>query len=87
MHACALHVDGADKAPIHLTGPAPRAPELPKDEEQLLREAGEESEENQESEDDCDAVAHTNDNHLYENVAEATVAIDPVHDVAPVRAM
>ena len=49
MHVCALHVVGADKASIPLTGPASNAAELPKDVVQVLREVDEESDEKQES--------------------------------------
>ena len=40
VQACAVHVDGADKAPVHLTGPASRAPAVARDDE-----AGDTSEE------------------------------------------
>ena len=83
IQACALHVDGADKAPVHLTGPASRAPEVGREDE-----AGEESEESEED-DEADEGSATQpaEGHACDDIAEATVAVDPVHHVAPVRAM
>ena len=40
VHCCAQHVEGSDKAPVRLSGPASRAPEISKGDEM-----GEESEE------------------------------------------
>ena len=81
---CIQLVDGADKAPVHLSGPAARAPEHGHNDE-----AGEGSESSgQETEDDAEVGADQPDlGYVYENVAESTVAVDPVHDVQPVRMM
>jgi hypothetical protein len=81
---CRQLVDGADKAPVHLSGPAARAPEHGHKDE-----AGEESEcSGHETEDDAEDGADQPDlGYLYENVAESTVAVDPVHDIQPVRMM
>ena len=68
--------DKADKAPVRLLGPASRAPEVGKEEE-----AGEESEEEQEADKDGESAEQPDMAYLHENVAEATVAVDPVHHV------
>jgi len=81
---CRQLVDGADKAPVHLSGPAARAPEHGHKDE-----AGEGSESSgHETADDAeDGAAQPDLGYVYENVAESTVAVDPVHDVQPVRMM
>jgi hypothetical protein len=51
-------------------------------------EGGEESEESEEDKEaDEGSATQQAAGHLYDGVAEATVAVDPVHHVAPVRAM
>ena len=82
IQACLQPVDGADKAPVRLLGPASRAPEVGRDDE-----AGEESEEEQESGKDGESAEQPDMAYLHENVAETTVAVDPVHHVGPVRMM
>ena len=73
---------GAGKAPVRLLGPASRAPEVGKEEE-----AGEDSEEEQEADSDGEPPEKPDLAYLHENVAETTVAVDPVHHVGPVRMM
>ena len=80
IQACLQPVDGADKAPVRLLGPASRAPEMGKEEE-----AGEQSEEEQDA--DKESEQEPDMAYLHENVAETTVAVDPVHHVGPVRMM
>ena len=77
MQKCTQHVDGAAKAPVRMSGPASRAPELGRSDE-----AGEASDRSDASEDE-DAVPDVD--LVHDNVAEYTIALDPVHDVAPVR--
>ena len=81
---CVQHVHGADKAPIRMSGPASRAPELSKDDE-----AGEESDRSDSADDEDQRVgaAQPDVECAYDNVAESTIALDPLHDVAPVRMM
>ena len=80
--ACLQPVDGADKAPVRLLGPASRAPEVGRDDE-----AGEESEEEQEADTDGESAEQPDLAYLHENVAETTVAVDSQHHVGPVRMM
>ena len=88
IQACLQPVDGADKAPVRLLGPASRAPEVGRDDE-----AGDESDEEDESAEqkatdkDGESPQQPDMAYLHENVAEFTIAVDPVHDVAPVRMM
>ncbi len=82
VQACLQPVDGVDRAPVRMLGPASRAPEVGRDEE-----AGEESEQEQEPEEDAKATEQPDLSYLHENVAETTVAVDPVHHVGPVRMM
>ena len=84
IRCCTQHVDGADKAPVRMSGPASRAPELGKDDE-----AGEESDRGEGVvDDDQDAgAAQPGVEYVHDNVAESTIALDPVHDVAPVKMM
>ena len=82
IQSCLQPVDGADKAPVRLLGPASRAPEVGRDDE-----AGEESEEEQEADKDGESAEQPDMAYLHENVAETTVAVDPVHHVGPVRMM
>ena len=82
IQSCLQAVDGADKAPVRLLGPASRAPEVGKEEE-----AGEDSEEEQEADSDGEPSEKPDLAYLHENVAETTVAVDPVHHVGPVRMM
>ena len=80
---CTQHVDGAEKAPVAMLGPASRAPELGKDEV-----AGEGSDRSDDDGDDEDVdAAQLDTDYVHDNVAESTIALDPVHDVAPVRMM
>ena len=82
IQSCLQAVDGADKAPVRLLGPASRAPEVGRDDE-----AGEESEEEQEADKDGESAEQPDMAYLHENVAETTVAVDPVHHVGQVRMM
>ncbi len=82
IEACLQPVDGVDKAPVRLLGPASRAPEVGRDDE-----AGDESDEEKETDKDGEAAEQPDMAYLHENVAEFTVAVDPVHDIAPVRMM
>ena len=50
-------------------------------------DAGEESEEDQEADSDGAPAEQPDLAYLHENVAETTVAVDPVHHVGPVRMM
>ena len=50
-------------------------------------EAGEESEEEQEADSDGEPPDKPHLAYMHENVAETTVAVDPVHHVGPVRMM
>ena len=82
---CAQEVEGAANVPVHLSGPASRAPEHADHED-----AGDESEDSHA--DDPDAIEELGHEAAtleatYENIAEATIALDPVHDVAPVKMM
>ena len=49
---CVQQVDGADKAPVHLDGPAAKAPEVGKDE----GDAGDDSDEQSEADQGCNKV-------------------------------
>jgi hypothetical protein len=84
IRACLQHVDGADKAPVQMSGPASRAPEQGKDEE-----AGEESDRSECTDEDNDdaGAAQPDMDYVHKNVAESTIALDPLHDAAPVRMM
>ena len=82
IQACLQPVDGADKAPVRLLGPASRAPEVGGDDE-----AAGESEDEEEDAKDGAPAQQTDMDYLHENVAETTVAVDPVHHVGPVRMM
>ena len=77
-------MEGSDRAPVRLQGPASRAPELG-----TIEEVGEDSES---SADDCETTAANDTDepaleYMHESIAENTVAVDPVHDVTPVRLM
>ena len=65
-----------------LLGPASRAPEVGRQDE-----AGDESEQEQEADSDTAAADQPDLAYLHENVAETTVAVDPVHHVGPARMM
>ncbi|MDA8609368.1 hypothetical protein N9L19_00475 [bacterium] len=82
--ACMQEVEGADKVPVRLVGPTSRAPDVGKGEE-----AGDESESGADSDGSCtdDGADQSVVDGMHENVAENTVALDPNHDVAPVRMM
>ena len=82
---CVHDVDGADKAPIHLDGPAFKTPEVGKDE----GDAGDESDEHSENDHGCNEVVapQLDLDYMFDNVAETTVAIDPWHEVTPVKSM
>lgn len=74
-------VEGVDSAPVRFLGPASMVPEVGREEgagEESEEEAGEESEEE---------TARCFSACCDENVAETTIAVDPLHDVAPVRMM
>ena len=81
---CMQSVEGVDKAPVRLLGPASRAPEMSREEE-----AGDESE--GKSTEESDKGEHQPGDpdveYTQENVAEITVAVDPVHEVGPVAMM
>ena len=81
VQVCMQAVEGVDKAPVRLFGPASRAPELGREEE-----AGEESEGNptEESDKGEHQPGDPDVEYTHENVAEITVAVDPVHEVGPV---
>jgi hypothetical protein len=79
--ACALEVHGSENAVVHLQGPASRAPDVGKQEE-----AGDESD----VESACNETAETptaSCSEPCEDVAELSIAVDPVHDVKPVKMM
>ena len=82
---CVHEVDGADKAPIHLDGPASKAPEVGKDEGDAGDESDEHSEEDHGS-NEVDASQRDLD-YVFDNVAETTVALDPWHEVSSGRAL
>jgi hypothetical protein len=66
---------------VRLKGPANRAPELGKNDE-----AGDESEDTSEKDDDDAGTANVDvDPHL--DVAEVSIAVDPIHHVRPVQLM
>ena len=72
IFACAREVDGSERAPVHLQGPASRAPETSRDDE-----AGDASEEHSDDE-DC------GDKHRDgpgDDEAEASIAVSPTNDV------
>ena len=64
-------MDGADKAPVRLLGPASRAAEVGRDDE-----AGDECEAEQEADKDGESAEQPDIAYLHENVAETTVAVD-----------
>ena len=79
--ACALEVHGSENAVVHLQGPASRAPDVGKQEE-----AGDESD----VESACNETAETATASCaepFEEAAEFSIAVDPVHDVKPVKMM
>ena len=85
LQCCTQHVEGSDKAPVRLLGPASRAPEL-----STVEEAGEDSESHSDGDagptaDDDDTQPEVTGEH--DLAAENTVALDPVSDIAPVRMM
>ena len=63
---------------MRLKGPADRAPETGRDDE-----AGERSEEHSDSEDSEDKLHDVPG----DSAAEASIAVDPIHDVKPVKMM
>ena len=81
---CAQEVDGSEKAPVLLQGPATRAPEVGNNEQ-----AGDESEEEEEESENEHAgtAAVKSDAEAHLEVAEASIAVDPIHDVKPVKLM
>ena len=85
VNACGMDVDGADKAPTHLTGPASRQPEVANKEE--IGDESEDSEEDPDATTDKDAAPAPSDDYTYDNVAEATVALDPNHNLKPVETL
>ena len=83
ISSCVQRVQGSDQAPVQLIGPASRAAEVSRAEG-----AGDESEEGTASEPEAEVGASQPDSeHLHESVAVSIVAVDPVHDVAPVQVM
>ena len=77
--ACAREVEGSERSPVQLRGPAARAPEIGRDEE-----AGDASEEHSDDEDCGDKHREDPGSWL---VAEASIAVDPTHDFKPVKMM
>ena len=85
LQCCTQHVEGSDKAPVRLLGPASRAPEL-----LTIEEAGEDSESHSDGDDGstADDGAHQTDvSGEHDIAAENAMALDPVSDIAPVRMM
>ena len=83
LQCCTQHVEGSDKAPVRLLGPASRAPEL-----STIEQAGENSESHSDGDDGSpadDAAAQPDVTGEHDNAAENTVALDRVSDIAPVR--
>ena len=77
IHACATEVEGADRAPARLLGPSSRAPEIGRDDE-----AGDASD------DSCSNASGSSDAHMREreeDTPEASIAVDPVHELRPVK--
>ena len=89
--ACAQHVEGAENAPVRLSGPASRAPDVGRHEEagDESESAAEDKDADAEEADDKDAQTCDQDvsHEALESVAECTVALDPLHDIVPVRMM
>ena len=85
LQCCTQHVEGSDKAPVRLLGPASRAPELSRTDE-----AGEDSESHSDGSDGSsadDGATQPDVTGDHDIAAENTVALDPVSDIAPVRMM
>ena len=78
VSACAQEVEGSQNAPVRLQGPASKVPDVGK-----LPDAGGESEEESESDHAHDATVA--EEHL--QAAEVSIALDPVHDLQPVKMM
>ena len=90
---CAQEVHGSENAPARLTGPASRAPDVGKAEG-----AGDESDAGDDS-DDASEEPDSGNAHgapqpacsepaeAQQDVPEASIAVDPVHDVHPVQMM
>ena len=84
LQCCAQAVEGSEQAPARLVGPASGAPEVSQNDE-----AGDCSEAHSTDEENADtsgAAAQRTEGIAVETIAEATIAADPVHDAAPVRA-
>ena len=78
--ACALEVDGSENALVKLEGPASRIADAGRQ-----QEAGDESDSAESEQDAAQVPAAANDSSL--DVPELSIAVDPVHDVKPVKMM
>ena len=82
LECCAQHIEGSDKAPVRLVGPASRAPEM-----STRDEAGEDSESHSDGSDTDDDESQPDGTSEHELTAENTVALDPISDISPIRMM
>ena len=74
---CAQEIAGYENAPVRLQGPTTRAPESGAAQPQGDDSEGD-ADESQHAEPDADA-------HL--NAAEASIAVDPIHELRPLKMM
>ena len=76
--ACATQISGSEHAPMRLDGPASKAPESGK-----IDDSGHTSSEDTE----CAETDNDPENAALTIGAEASIAVDSVHEIKPVRAM
>ena len=76
--SCATQISGSERAPMRLDGPASKAPDSGK-----VDDSGQTSSEETEGEESNDDPENTSS----ATGAEASIAVDSMHDIKPVRAM
>ena len=76
--SCATQISGSERAPMRLDGPASKAPDSGK-----VDDSGQTSSEESEGEESNDDPENTSS----ATGAEASIAVDSMHDIKPVRAM
>ncbi len=88
VHACALEVDGAEHAFVRLQGPASRAPEVGHQADAAGESEGASDSEHSAAPEDSDAAQlAASSSGASPDVAELSIAVDPVHAVKPVQMM
>jgi hypothetical protein len=79
--ACATQVSGSERAPMRLDGPASKAPDSGK-----VDDGGQTSSEDKEDT-ECEECNNAADDASFTAGAEASIAVDSVHEIKPVRQM